>query len=177
VIASLNFNSDDLACCIGRVQLKKLPDFVERRRAAAKKAASLMDGLKSVTIPEQLPGANHSYRWWRLRYNGDAMTCDKELYCRALAAEGMQVMSHYGAALPQSFKWFTQKKVFGSSAYPWSAPEYKGGPDQKYPCPIAEKSVLDHFNLTINESYSERDVRDLADIFEKVENAFKICQV
>ncbi|MCL2814534.1 MAG: DegT/DnrJ/EryC1/StrS family aminotransferase [Oscillospiraceae bacterium] len=173
VIASLNFNSDDLACCIGRVQLKKLPDFVERRRNVAARLASLIGGLAAVSIPEQLPGAKHSYWWWRLKFNGGALTAGKELYCRALSAEGMPVAPDYGAALPQTFRWFTEKKVFGTSAYPWSAPEYKGDPDKKYPCPIAEKSVLDHFNLTINESYTDDDVRDLADIFEKVEDAFK----
>lgn len=175
VMASLNFNSDDLACCIGRVQLGKLPDIVERRRNVAAKLAPLTGGLSAVSVPDQLPGAKHSYWWWRLKFNsGEALICDKDLYCRALSAEGMQVASNYGGALPQTFKWFTEKKVFGTSAYPWSAPGYKGDPDKKYPCPIALKSVLDHFNLTINESYTDDDVRDLADIFEKVEDAFKI---
>ena len=174
MMASLNFNSDDLACCIGRVQLKKLPDFVERRRTAASQAASKMHGLKAVSIPEQIPGAKHSYWWWRLKFNGEFLTCGKELFCQALAAEGMALNPDYGAAMPQFFDWFTKKSIFGSSNYPWSAPEYKGDQDISYPCPIASQAVRDHFNATIYESYSENDMRDFADILEKVETAFKI---
>lgn len=174
VIASLNFNSDDLACCIGRAQLKKLPGFVEGRRAVAAKAAPAMDRLQAISIPEQLPGAKHSYWWWRLKFNEGVLMCGKDLYCRALAAEGMSVAADYGAAMPQNFKWFETRNVFGASGYPWRSPEYKGDPDRRYPCPVAAQSVRDHFNVTIYESYSESDVADLVGIFEKVEDAFKI---
>ena len=37
VTASLNFNMDEIAATIGRVQLKKLPSIVERRRAIVAK--------------------------------------------------------------------------------------------------------------------------------------------
>jgi len=174
VVASLNFNSDELACCIGRAQLKKLPAFVEGRRAAAAQAASKMQGLKAVSIPEQLQNAKHSYWWWRLRFNEGVLTCPKELYCRALAAEGMSVSADYGAAMPQNFSWFENKRVFGDSGYPWRSPEYKGDPERRYPCPVAAQSIKDHFNVTIYESYAECDVADLANIFEKVEDAFRI---
>jgi len=174
IMASLNFNSDDLACCIGRVQLKKLPDIVERRRAAVSKAASGMKNLKAVSIPEQLPGAEHSYWWWRLKFNDGVLTCGKELFCQALAAEGISLNPSYAAAMPQFFEWFKNKSVFGSSNYPWAAPEYKGDRNIQYLCPAASQSVREHFNVTVYESYSESDARDLADIFEKVETAFKI---
>lgn len=175
LLASLNFNSDDLACCIGRVQLKKLPDIVERRRAVVSKAMSeiIIRGLKAVSISEQLPGAEHSYWWWRLKFNGGVLTCGKNLFCQALSAEGMSLNPNYGAAMPQFFSWFTNKTVFGSSNYPWSAPEYKGDPDRQYPCPIASQSVREHFNVTVYESYTESDTYDLVDIFEKVERAFE----
>jgi len=171
VIASLNFNSDELACCIGRVQLKKLPDFVERRRAVVSRAASMMGGLKAVSVPEQLPGAKHSYWWWRLKFNDGVLVCDKNLFCQALSAEGMSLNPNYGGAMPQFFDWFKNRSIFGTSKYPWSAPEYKGDRNRQYPCPIASQAVREHFNVTVHENYSEGDIRDLADIFEKVETA------
>jgi hypothetical protein len=86
----------------------------------------------------------------------------------------MGVNPSYGAAMPQFFDWFANKSVFGSTNYPWSAPEYSGDPSIKYPCPIASQSVRDHFNVTLYESYSESDIRDFVDIFEKIEQAFEI---
>jgi len=170
-MASLNMNSSELACCIGRVQLKKLPGFVESRQKVAAGVTGLINDLKSVTAPEQLPGAENSLWWWRLRFNADAVKCDKAVYCDALRAEGMSVNTNYNA-LPHMMDWYKFKRVFGKSCYPWSAPEYKGDRNAVFPCPNAVQAVKDHFIVTINESFTQNDIDDFARIFKKVERAF-----
>ena len=89
-IASLNFNLNDLSAAIGRVQLKKLPDIVAGRRAfVARVTEGFQDmDLQAVSVPPQIPGGEPSYFWWRVKVNVDRLTCDRDAFCDALAAEG-----------------------------------------------------------------------------------------
>ena len=170
-VAALNLNSNELACCIGRIQLRKLPGIVEARRKAVAFAETFLGRLHAVSVPELLPGAEHSYWFWRLKFNDGILSCDKNTYCDALRAEGLQVNASYIAAMPQLMDWFVERRVFGKSGYPWSAPEYKGDRDRRFPCPNALKAVQDHFNVTIHEGYAMEDMKDIIHIFEKMERA------
>ena len=172
VIASLNLNSNEIAAAIGRAQLKKLPDIVRRRRAVVALLADKIASLRAVSIPTPVPGAEPSYWFLRMRFNADAVRCDKETFCRALIAEGLPVNPSYRAALPHQMDWFINRRVFGRSGYPWASPDYKGDPTRQFPCPNANATMDTHFNLGINESWSEQDVADAAAIMEKVESAF-----
>ncbi len=172
VIASLNLNSNEIAAAIGRAQLKKLPDIVRRRREVVASLAEKIADCKAVAIPSPIPGAEPSYWFLRMRFNAEAVRCDKETFCRALIAEGLPVNPSYRAALPHQMDWFINRRVFGRSGYPWVSPDYKGDPERQFPCPNANATMDTHFNLGINESWSEQDIGDAAAIFAKVEAAF-----
>lgn len=174
VVASLNFNLNDLAAAIGRVQLKKLPRIVSQRREIADRLGASLAELKTVSLPQPIPGALPSYWFLRLRFHADQSTCDKETYCRALTAEGLSIAASYKAALPHTMEWFVQRRVFGHSGYPWSSPEYGGDPDQAFPCPNAHRAMKTHFNLYFYESWGEREIADAAAIFAKVDRAYAI---
>ena len=170
VTASLNFNLSDLAAAIGRVQLRKLPGAVERRRAIAARLASGIQGLEVVSVPAYIPGAEPSYWFMRIRFHAERAACDKDAYCQALLAEGLPVEPSYRAALPHQMEWFTRRRVFGSSGYPWASPDYSGDPQQQFPCPNANQAVEQHFNLRFHENWSDADVEDALAIFHKVGN-------
>ena len=171
-IASLNLNLNDLAAVIGREQVKKLPGIVERRRNFVAKLTEGFKKLKTLNIPEQLPNAEASYWWWRLEVNIDNITCDKETYCKALAAEGVSLNPSYRSAMPHNMDWFINRAVFGTSGYPWAAPEYKGDRNRKFPCPNALDATDRQFNLTVFESWGDEEVKDILNAFYKVEKAF-----
>src|ERR1035437_624768 len=63
-IASLNFNLSDLAAVIGSAQLRKLPMIVARRRELASRIAKGLRGLKVVSLPPPVAGAEPSY-WFQ----------------------------------------------------------------------------------------------------------------
>jgi len=170
VIAALNHNLNDLAAVIGRVQLKKLPGIVERRRAVVAEISRGLGDVETVLIPPQLPGAESSWWWWRLEANLERLSCDKDTYCKALAAEGLSINPYY-RAMPHLYDWFTRHAVFGTSGLPWSSPAYKGDADRKFPCPNALRSIERQFNLTVYESYGPREVSDIVEIFRKVDRA------
>lgn len=170
-LASLNFNLSDLAAAIGREQLKKLPDIVNRRRAVVAELSSRLRHLRSVSVPEQYDGADPSYWFWRLEVNESALSCDKTTYCRALSAEGIPLSPQY-RAMPHRMDWFQQKKVFGSSQYPWAAPAYKGDRDRQFPCPNAMAATEAQFNLLVTEAWGPEEIDDAIASFEKLERAF-----
>ncbi len=92
-------------------------------------------------------------------------------YCRALQAEGLLLRPQYGF-LPHTFEWFTERRVFGTSGYPWTAPEYHGDRKRTFACPNAKQADSRHFLLTILESWGPEEVDDIAAAFEKVERAY-----
>ncbi len=171
VAAALNLNLDELAAAIGRVQMKKLPGIVARRRRLAARIRAGLRGLKAVSFPETAPGAEPSYWFLRLRFHADAVPFDKAAYCRALAAEGLLLNPNY-ASLPATQAWFRDRKVFGSSGLPWSAPAYRGDPEARFDCPHARRAIADHFLLTLYESWGPAEAADIIAIFRKVE---RVC--
>lgn len=171
-VATLNYNLNDLAAVIGSVQLKKLPGIVRRRRRVVQWIRQGVRGLKAVSFPETIKGANPSYWFLRLRFNPAGVSCEKETYCKALAAEGMAVASSYNH-MPHTHEWFIKKRAFGTSHLPWSSPLYKGDPDRQFPCPNAVAAIRDHFNLSIFESWGKQEADDIIKIFRKVEEALK----
>lgn len=173
-VASLNFNLTDLAAAIGRVQLRKLPEWIGRRRLIAARLAEEIAGLQTLALPEQLPGAEPSYWFFRLRFVAERAACDKDTYCQALLAEGLPVEPSYQAALPHRMDWFVQRRVFGSSGYPWASPDYTGNAQRQFACPNASAAVEQHFNLRFHENWTNADVEDARAILRKVDAAFAV---
>ncbi|MFK7694371.1 DegT/DnrJ/EryC1/StrS family aminotransferase [Paenibacillus sp. HJGM_3] len=172
ITASLNFNMSDLAAVIGREQLKKLPGIVDKRRQIVETLTERLSGLQTVVVPPQLPGAEASYWWWRLAINPGKLACDKDTYCKALLAEGIPITPKY-RAMPHEMDWFKNRSVFGTSGYPWRAPEYKGDSARKFDCPNAVAATDVQFNLILFESWGDEEMADVVTAFEKIEHAFK----
>ncbi|RAV18740.1 DegT/DnrJ/EryC1/StrS family aminotransferase [Paenibacillus contaminans] len=170
-IASLNFNLNDLAAAIGRVQLKKLPLIVQKRRDVAAQLTERLSKLEAVAVPRQIEGAEASFWWLRLEVDENKLSCDKETFCRALIAEGIPVNPSY-RAMPHLMDWFQKQRAFGTSGYPWRAPAYKGDPDRKFELPNAMAATSVQFNLYVTESWGQQEIEDTAAAFEKVERAY-----
>lgn len=172
-VASLNYNLNDLSAVIGSVQLKKLPVIVGKRRQFVKWLQNGLKGLKAVSFPALVKGANPS--WWhvRLKFHPEAVTCDKAAYCKALGAEGLPGIGVDYNALPHTFDWFKMKRVFGTSKLPWSSPLYKGKyAEGRFECPNAVKAIRDHFILTIYESWGRQEADEIIKIISMVEKAY-----
>jgi perosamine synthetase len=171
-VASLNLNLNDLAAAIGRAQLKKLPRIAERRREIVAGIGEGIAELQTVSLPPQLPGAEASYWFLRMRFHPEGATCDKFTYCSALGAEGLPVGAEY-RAFPHEMTWYKGRRVFGTSGLPWSSPEYKGDANRTFPCPNAHEAVERHFNVHIHEGWGAQEVDDAVEILRKVDAAYR----
>lgn len=172
VFAALNCNMGELEAAIGRAQLKKLDDIIARRTEVARLIGERLAASKSVIIPEVPSGVKHSYWWWRLKINLDALPSkDKFAFLGAVIAEGVVMIDDYSFAMPSTFDWYTKRSVFGSSQYPWSAKEYKGDAGRQFPLPNTRQTMAEHFNLFIHESWGDVEAEAIAEAFLKVEHA------
>ena len=171
VRASLNMNGNDLAAAIGRVQLRKLGGITERRWKAAEGIRSGISQLKAISLGRQAPDSKAVY--WFMRFHVDAakLSTDKAGVVKALAAEGIPCTLAY-RHIPSEAIWFKERKVFGSSDYPWGLPDYKGDRDATFPCPNAVEATDSHFTMPVHENYGEEEVADIVKALEKVEKAY-----
>ena len=172
--ASLNVNLSDLAGAIGRTQVAKLPGQVERRRevVGALEAGIADMGLESVTVMQPIPGAVPSYWWLPVRVNSERLGCDRDTFVQALAAEGVPATDIGWGLMPHRMEWFRQRRVFGTSRYPWASPDYRGDGDREFPCPNADAVMKNHMKLPVHDGWGEDEVGDLMTALSKLERAF-----
>jgi dTDP-4-amino-4,6-dideoxygalactose transaminase len=172
VVAALNLNSDELSCAIGRVQLQKLPEILARRRCfAAALAQGCRSTLSAVRVVEPPADCQGAYWFMFLRLDTARLCCDKASFVQALAAEGIPCEAGYLHA-PAIADWCRQHRVFGSSGFPWTHPQYRGDPDARYDLPNALAADAVHFRITPHENCGDSEVADTVAALAKVERAF-----
>lgn len=172
-VASLNFNLNDLSAAIGRVQLKKLPAILARRRELIAQLGAGLAEIPCVSLPPLVPGGVGSYWFTRLRLNLATVTCDLPTFIDAVQAEGLGPCGwNYPANAPHRTDWYRQRRVFGHSGYPWASPDYRGDRDRQFPCPHLDVVAGMDFNLSLLESWGEEEIRDTLAIFRKVGDRF-----
>jgi dTDP-4-amino-4,6-dideoxygalactose transaminase len=171
--AGLNLNGNDLAAAIGRVQLRKLPSILQRRREIAMQIGEGIAGLKAVSVGWQVPDTEGVYWFMRVHVDTSKLKVDKDTFAKAVAAEGIPVTPSY-RHIPAEAVWFCERRVFGDSDYPWGLPAYEGNRTAEFPCPNAVAAVTSHFVLSLHENYGRQEVEDIVRTLAKVEKAYLI---
>ena len=171
-VATLNFNLDEVGCAIGRVQTPKMYEYAAGRRTVTEAIIAGIERPDILRAPRLPETAEPSYWFTRLLLDADRITCDKHTFCEALKAEGLNVVEFYDA-IPYMRTWAQEHKAFGTSGYPWAAPEYKGDRNMKYTLPENVAKVLEqNINFYFHENYSGEDIRSIITAINKVCAAF-----
>ena len=171
--ATLNFNQTDLAAVVGQVQLRKLPEMVERRRAIVGQLIEGMADLEMIAMRQSGRDIESSYWFLPVAFYPERAACDKETFCESLRAEGLPVTDDYRYGMPHRQEWYTERRVFGSSGYPWASPLYKGDPNREFPCPNAQAMLKSHFTMSLHENWGTREIDDVIAIFHKAAAAYR----
>ncbi len=168
---AINCNMDEFHAAIGRVQLKKLPSIISRRKAFVEKMLERgLDKLPGIYVPQKdlAPDFEPCYWWWRLRFDASAMTCTRDEFCAALAAEGALVTPNYYAALPAKMEWFANR----AHCHPWNNPLCRSDVHAEYATPNCDKCMATDFLFSIYESYGDREADQLMEAFAKVSSHY-----
>jgi dTDP-4-amino-4,6-dideoxygalactose transaminase len=127
--------------------------------------------LKSVRLVESPSECESAYWFLFFTLDLDKLSVDKKTFVAALVAEGVPAEPTY-LCLWTRAEWYRNRCVFGSSRYPWCAPEYKGDPDREFDLPNILAADAGHFRLPFHENLKAEDLDDLFAALEKVESAY-----
>ncbi len=169
--AGLNLNGNDLAAAVGRVQLRRLPDIIRRRREVATRLKEATDRCEAVRTGWEVADTEGVYWFVRFGVNTDLLRTGKEQFARAVGAEGIPVTPSY-RHIPSEAEWFRERRVFPPGDYPWGLPAYMGDRNATFPCPVAVEAAESHFTLSIHENFGDPEITDIAAALKKVEGAY-----
>ncbi len=170
LVAALNCNMDELHACVGRVQLRKLPAFVQRRRAIAQRIEKGCETLRGVTMLGDPPGCEGSYWFILFRFDAGAFTVSKRAFIGALTAEGLPFELTY-RYVPTRQPWAVAQRAFGDgrTGLPWSAVE---SPCPAPPLPNTDAADASLFRISIHEGWGEQEAADVIAALEKIERVY-----
>jgi perosamine synthetase len=144
-----NYRLTDVQCALGLSQLCRLPDWVARRQAIARRynaAFAEMPAVGSLGIREEV---SHAYHLYMIRLDLEQLQATRAEVFSALIAEGIGVNVHY---IPVHLHPF-YRECFGT------------GPGF---CPVAETAYERLITLPIFPRMSDGDVEDVIAAVRKV---------
>ena len=86
-----NYRITDVQCALGMSQMKRLDEFVSKRRELVARYNKAFENVDEIITPYQLAGCNNSYHLYVIRLN----TMDRKEVFDKLRAAGIGVNVHY----------------------------------------------------------------------------------
>lgn len=170
VIASLNFNQDEISMAIGRAQLEKLPGAVEARRAFASLVRDGLEGNGAVSVTGVLPDTSPSPWFLMLRLELGALRIDSAGFASALRAEGIDGVHAGYPFYPTDQPWHRDAAVFGCSGLPWAMSNSKPRTFQLPNAYAANQSIV---RIDVHEQLTAIEANQLIRAVTKIVRYYK----
>ena len=165
-----NFRLGEIEAAIGRVQLEKLPNVVERRYLAGKNLAKMLEDLPGIRLPLFDQEISHAFYIFAIGLDLEVMGVSRDTVVAALQAEGVPWV--YGGYQNIHLQPMYQRKIaYGRDGFPWNLHPEEEHPDyEKGICPVAEK-LHDHEVICLQicqHDYDARQTELVGEAFLKV---------
>lgn len=164
-ILGYNYRMTEINAAIGLVQLKKLPLWLQKRRTYAKYLIEHLEDIPFLEFPKEGKNWTNSYFVFPIRFNQEKAGVHRNVFAKALEAEGIPTPIGYVKPLYWNpiYRW---QEFYGSSGFPYSAHLRK----IVYPrglCPVVEKL---HKDIVLSTSWIHPKLTkdDLIDIVKAV---------
>ena len=148
-----NYRLTDFQCALGLSQLRKLPEWVERRQEIANEYDAAFAEIPSVRPLDVRDDVSHAYHLYMTLWELTQLRVTRSAVFAALRAEGIGVNVHY---IPVHLHPFYRER-FGT------------GPGL---CPVAEAAYERLITLPMFAVMSNGDVRSVIDAIEKLIGEF-----
>ena len=149
-----NYRITDIQCALALSQLQRLPAFLARRRAIAKRYDEAFAEVLEIS-PLSVPACvEHAYHLYVVRLDMNRLTVDRNTLLQALRAEGIGVNVHYWPV----------------HLHPYYQNTYGTGPGL---CPVAETAACRMLSLPIFPRMTDADIDDVITAVHKVLAAFR----
>ncbi len=134
-LVGFNYRMTELQAAVGLAQIKKIDQHVGAREDLCLFLNEHLKELPGISVPKIRPGCRHVFYVWALRYDANTVGISRNLFCRALNAEGVPLFEAYVKPL-YLLPTFQQKIAFGPKGYPFHlSPSVSYG---KGLCPVCE---------------------------------------
>ncbi|WP_462409866.1 DegT/DnrJ/EryC1/StrS family aminotransferase [Neobacillus sp. Marseille-QA0830] len=166
-----NYRMTELQGAVGIAQLKKLNWICTRRNTLGDR---LNQGLKNVNgiFPMKITGDSWcSYWFYMFTLNLEQLSCTREEFSEALAAEGIPNQAGYIPKVLYANQLFQKKQAYLNSHYPFDQGDYDYSPGS---CPNAENILNTAIRLNLDEFYTDGDIEDMITAIRKVASYFAV---
>ncbi|MED4601259.1 UDP-4-amino-4,6-dideoxy-N-acetyl-beta-L-altrosamine transaminase [Paenibacillus validus] len=143
-----HYRLTDLQAALGSSQMKKLDEFVRKRREIAAYYHEAFANLPGIRIPYQAAFANSSWHLYMLRFEREAFKVDRQELFLALRAENIGVHVHY---IPVYKQPYYQRMGYSSTH-----------------CPEAEAFYQEAITLPLFPKMTRQDVEDVVRAVKKI---------
>ena len=150
--AGLNYRMTEMEAAVALVQFNRLDSLNARRVELADRLSAGLVGIPGLTAPYIAPGNTHVYYFYPIKFSAEVIGMPRELFCRAVQAEGFTLRAGY--VKPLYLEPLYQRKLcFGAHGFPFSANirndhvSYARGI-----CPVVER-LADHELMVTNIIY------------------------
>ena len=138
-----NYRITDFQCALGSSQLKKLGQFVQKRREIAKKYNKSFSNGDKLIIPETHSSIEHAYHLYPLQIDFKKLSLTKAQFFKKMKEVDIKLQVHY---IPVHFQPFYQKNYgFNTGDFPVSESFYKN----EISLPIYPDLSLDDVDLIV----------------------------
>lgn len=148
-----NYRLTDIQSALGLSQIKKLDDFIFKRREIVNKYNEAFRDLKEIVTPFENEYSKSGHHIYVLLLNLDKLKCGRKEIFEALQAENIGVNVHY---LPV-----------------YLHPYYKKLGYKKGECPVAEDIYNRMITIPLFPSMSDKDIKDVIEAVKKVLNYYR----
>jgi len=170
VVASLNFNQDEISMAIGRVQLEKLPAAVAARRAFVASVEQCMNGLESVTVVGPPRDSAGSYWFLLLKLDLSKLECTNQEFADGLYAEGIEGVTGGYPFFPTDQPWYRDAIVYGESRLPWSLVQEL---PRAFALPNAHAANRMMVRVDVHEQLRLKEAADLVSAVKKIAHYYQ----
>ena len=128
----------ELEASIGIAQFKKLKKLTQHRIALAEHLTRQLSKISGLGLPQPKSGCTHVYFTYPIRYDARKTGLSRELFVRALAAEGIGFAGGYVRPIYLE-PMYQKKRIYKNSSFPFNllfSDREKNY--QKGSCPVAE---------------------------------------
>ena len=154
-VTSLGFNYriTDISCALGSSQIKKLPQWIARRRAIAALYDAGLAQNPMLELPTERPDCKSAWHLYVVRLNLETLTATRKEVFAAMRGENIGVNVHY---IP--IPWLTLYSQHGYERGQWA---------------VAETEYERTLSVPMYPGMTDGDVSDVIEAFDKVYRRYR----
>ena len=118
-----NYRITDFQCALGISQLKKIDEFVKRRREIVKRYNDALKSIEEINTPYEKPEVKSTWHIYVIRLKLDRLKVSRKEIFEALRRENIGVQVHY---IPIYYQPYYQKLGYKKSLCPAAERYYEG---------------------------------------------------